>query len=710
MFGDYDTDMTITELSRYSRRMTGIKTEMQTKNFELNAFASQTDQVYQRDEFPGDGTSGIYRLSRKNILPNTEKITIQVRDRFHSEIIISSQAMASFTDYSIDYDTGGIIFKQPVYYRDQKLNPIIIVAEYEVIAGGGQDYTYGGRAGVKLLDNKLKAGASYIHEGQGDQSSNLYGVDTSYKLDQTTKLRAEFATSDFDGGTASRSGNAYLAEVTRTNKIFDVKAYIREQAPGFGMGQQPASEAGTRKYGVEGAYRFNDSFKTNGDIYRQDNLLTDATRDVAEAKMNYTSKAYSAYAGILHADDNLGDGSSHESNQLTLGGKIPTMNDRLNLTLDYAQSVGSNDNSDFPTRAALGAEYKATKNLTLLAAQEFTWGSGATTQDTRLGMRSALWDGASLTSTVERQFNENDDRVFADVGLRQTWKINNAWKMDAGLERSQTVADSKNYRINTNVTPASGAVTSTGITEDFTSVSGGATYQVKQMTWENRLEFRLADSENKWGLMSGLVKEIDSSWAWSGRAQVNQTSANAGVNTTNVDLRYGLVYRPPLTQWIALDRLDLLIDEQSGGAGASLNSWRLVNNFITNYRPRKDMQLSLHYGAKYVQETVDGNDYSGYTDLLGVEGRYDITKDWDIGLQSSILHSWNSGQLDYCEGVSIGYNVVQNAWISLGYNLTGFEDKDFSQADFTAQGPFVRFRFKFDQDSVRDAAKWLNGN
>jgi hypothetical protein len=34
-------------------------------------------------------------------------------------------------------------------------------------------------------------------------------------------------------------------------------------------------------------------------------------------------------------------------------------------------------------------------------------------------------------------------------------------------------------------------------------------------------------------------------------------------------------------------------------------------------------------------------------------------------------------------------------------------DKDFSQAEFTARGPFVRFRFKFDQNSIRDAAKWL---
>jgi len=48
--------------------------------------------------------------------------------------------------------------------------------------------------------------------------------------------------------------------------------------------------------------------------------------------------------------------------------------------------------------------------------------------------------------------------------------------------------------------------------------------------------------------------------------------------------------------------------------------------------------------------------------------------------------------------------------VNLGYNLVGFDDKDFSQANYTAQGPFVRFRFKFDQQSVFDAAKWINGN
>jgi uncharacterized repeat protein (TIGR01451 family) len=723
MFGDYNTGLTMTELSRYSRSMTGFKTEMQSKNYELNAFASQTDQLYSRDEIPGDGTSGIYRLSHHPIVPNSDKIIIEVRDRFHSEVVISSNAMNSFTDYSIDYDAGTILFKAPVYSRDQNLNPTIIVAEYETTSTGNNDYTYGGRAGVKLLDNKLKAGVTYIHEGDGDQSGNLYGADTTFKLDQNTKLRAEYAYTDFsgaasnDGSTGSSTssynhsgGGAFLAELTHSTKQFDAKAYFREQELGFGLGQQPGSEAGTRKAGVEGAYRFNDTLNVSADIYRQDNLLTDATRDVAEGKLGYTAKEYGASVGLLHANDQLTDGSNQESDQITLGGRLKTLNDRLTLTLDHAQSIIDNNNSDFPTRTALGAEYAATKALTLLAAQEFTWGNGTNTQNTRLGMRSSLWDGATLSSTVNRQFDENDDRVFADVGLKQTWKINNAWKADVGLERSQTVANNEHYQFNTNVSPVSGSVqTATSISEDFTAASVGATYQVKKLTWDNRMELRLADSENKWSLMSGVVKEVDSSWAVSGRLQLFQTSDTSGPNTFKIDLRQGFVYRPPQTQWIALNRLDFIIDDLSGSGSSDYDSWRLVDNLMINYNPQKDLQISLHYGAKYVQEKIDDSDYAGYTDLIGIEGRYDINKDWDIGVDSSILHSWNSSQFDYCNGISAGYNLMQNVWVSLGYNLTGFKDRDFSGSDYTAQGPFIRFRIKFDQNSVSEAAKWLNG-
>jgi len=66
--------------------------------------------------------------------------------------------MSRFTDYSIDYDAGTLIFREPIFSRDEHFNPILIVVEYEAVSEGGDDYTYGGRAGVKLMDNKFEGG------------------------------------------------------------------------------------------------------------------------------------------------------------------------------------------------------------------------------------------------------------------------------------------------------------------------------------------------------------------------------------------------------------------------------------------------------------------------------------------------------------------------------------------------------------------------
>ncbi len=702
MFGDYDTGLTVTELSRYSRRMTGIKSELQAQNYEINAFASETDQAYVRDEIPGDGTSGIYRLSRRKIVPNSEKITVETRDRFHSEVVISSRSLGRFTEYSIDYETGGVFFKEPVFSRDGNFNPITIVAEYETLSSVGQDYSYGGRAGLKLLDQRLKVGGSYIHEGLGVRSGNLYGLDTSLKLGDGTRLRAEVASSDLSAGAASRNGTAWLAEAAHHSKTFAARTYYREQGAGFGLGQQPGGEAGTRKFGAEGTYRFSDHLNTNLGAYRQYNLPTGAVRDVAEGKVGYSDSRSGLSLGVLHANDRLGNGSSMVSTQLTAGGKVLTLYDRLTLTIDHAQSVAGNSNSDFPTRTTLGAELKATRNLTILAAQEFIWGKTASTQNSRIGLRATPWKGATITSSVERQLNENDERVFANVGLKQVWQINEAWKADAGLDRSQTLASSSRYQFNTNVPPASGG------NENFTAVSTGATYQVKHLTWDSRAEFRVAESQDKWGLLSGVVNEVDGRWAWSGRGQIYQTFAATGIDTTQANLRYGLVFRPPRTNWILLNRLDYYIDTQKGGGTPDSTSWRLVNNLNANWRPRKQLQVSLQHGAKFVRDTIGGRSYGGFTDHIGVEARYDITKKWDIGLRGSVLHSWHGGQFAYSFGPSTGYNIVENAWVSLGYNVVGFEDKDFSSAAYTAQGPYVRFRMKFDQQTIKDAAGWIN--
>jgi opacity protein-like surface antigen len=168
-----------------------------------------------------------------------------------------------------------------------------------------------------------------------------------------------------------------------------------------------------------------------------------------------------------------------------------------------------------------------------------------------------------------------------------------------------------------------------------------------------------------------------------------------------------MAYRPRKSRWTLLDRLEFNFEEQHN-EDFDFDNWRIVNNLNANYKMNTKTQIALQYGAKYVKDTIDEEQYSGYTDLIGLETRYDLTQRWDIGLRGSALHSWNANQFDYSAGVSLGYNVMQNAWVSVGYNLLGFEDEDFSRGNFTAQGPFVTFRIKVDQQSVRDIVKkWI---
>ncbi|MEK7850604.1 MAG: hypothetical protein AAB275_01865, partial [Deltaproteobacteria bacterium] len=63
LFGDFETGLNVTELSRYSRNLNGLKSEMKGERFDFKVFASDTNQAFVKDEIRGDGTSGLYRLS-----------------------------------------------------------------------------------------------------------------------------------------------------------------------------------------------------------------------------------------------------------------------------------------------------------------------------------------------------------------------------------------------------------------------------------------------------------------------------------------------------------------------------------------------------------------------------------------------------------------------------------------------------------------------
>lgn len=695
LFGDFNTNLTLTELSRYNRSLTGVKSEYNDDRFHVTMFGSQSSQAFKRDEIRGEGTSGLYRLSNANIVLNSEKITLQVRDRFRSEIIVSSRSLARNSHYTINYDTGTLFFREPVFSTDENLNPVFIVVEYETYDRSAQSAVYGGRGAVKI-DKDLTVGVTHIHEGRGSLYSDLSGIDMNYQLSPETRARVEYAQSTNTG-----TQDAYLAQLEHRSKSLDAKAYLRETGDGFGLGQISNAENGTRKMGVEGIYRLFDNASVRGNVYRQNNLATGATRDFIDSQGSMILGDTSLRAGIRSARDTLSTGEKKSSELVTAGITQKVIKDTLSVRADREQPVGSAASVDFPARTRLGADYKISSGTSLFAEQEWANGALRDTQNTRLGVKTTPWADSDLFTAVTQSQVDNTARTLANMGLRQRWKINNAWSMDAGLERGKTLNGQNAAPLNTNVPFASGP----GASGDFTAVSAGTTWQPEKWLWNMRLEYRDSSVDTRWNALSSVQTEPSSDLGLLAALQIMDSNNAAGLHALSGNLRLGAAYRPARSKWIVLDKFDLIREFRTGSPQES-GSARIVNNMNVNYKVTGTFQVSLQYGAKYVREKIDSRDYSGYTDLMGLEGRYDLNKDWDAGVRGSVLHSWSANQYDSSLGASIGHTLVENMWLSAGYNFTGFIDRDFSINRYTSAGPFVQMRMKFDQQSIRDVVRW----
>jgi uncharacterized repeat protein (TIGR01451 family) len=712
LFGDYDTGLSVTELSSYNRRLNGARGEYVGEQVEVMAFASETSQGFVRDELRGNGTSGIYRLRTAPLVPGSEAIRLETRDRFRSQLVTETRELTRFLDYSIDYDSGAIWFREPVLSQDERFNPVFIVVDYETETGF-MNTTGGGRVVMRPADN-IELGLTGITEGVGpDGEGRLAGLDATVQLDAHNKVVVEVARTDADDVLATPgdlstqmpgTGSAHVVRLTHDSGTVAGELYLREQDDGFGLGQQPITEGDTRKAGGNVRYRLGERLSLNGEAYTEQRLGSGDSRDLVEGRVNLDRERDSYYGGLRTVQDAyVATATERRSDQLIGGTRQRFLDDRLELGVDAETTFSSGDQPvDFPHRVLTGADYRLTPLATLFAQQEFTWGEDVNGQNSRAGVRLTPWNGGQLTTALGRQANEYGERVYANAGLLQNWQLNARWTMDAGLDRTETLADSSNAAPAAPVSGFTPAGAAMAALEDFTAVFIGAGFDDNRWSWRGRAESRWGDLEDKQNLFSGLYRELDKASTLAGTLRVNLGQYASGELFDQAVLGLGYAYRPLAGRWILLDQLDF-VHERSSNADFDLRGRRLVNNFNGNLQVDDRNQLGLQYAAKYVLDTIDTARYTGYTDIMGVEYRHDLTPRWDAGLRASVLHSWRADALDESWGVFAGFSPVDNVWISLGWNFKGYRDSDFAGAEFRDQGLNLAFRIKFDQESVKTA-------
>ena len=697
LFGDFETGLSVTDLARYERRFNGLKSEFRGDNLGYTVFAAESNQAFHRDEMQGDGTSGLYTLSNAPIVANSDSVRIEVRDRFDTGQVLNSTRLARFLDYNLDPVKGTIFFKRPVPSRDPDFNPIFIVVEYETSSTGTEDIVAGGRASIRMNDDNVEIGVTHVNDSTTGAEADLTGVDLRWQIDEKTLLKAEVVSTNATVANVDQDGTAQSIELEHNGEKVDVRAYVREVDEGFGLGQQSSADRGFRRVGLDLRSKINDRFAIDGQAQWQQNLQSEDIRNLVRSQLRYEIKGFSAMLGLAHAEDQFEDGEKRSSDLVEVGVSQKFLDGKLKLRASASTALGSGEpeNTDYPNRLVLGAEYSVRRNVDLIAEWEDASGQGIDATMTRLGVRAEPWKGAQANTYLTEEVTEFGPRLLANVGLLQGFELNERWTFDVGIDQTNTLTDATARPFDTDRELVSGS-----LNEDFLAVYSGAMYSADAWSANTRLEYRNSDSEERTSLLVGWYRQPTIGHGLSAALTFLQSENISGTEALGVDLKFGWAHRKANSKWSFLDRIDLVYEDATSPT-AEQNSWRLINNFNANRRIDAATQLSLQYAFKYVRTEFDTDGYTGFTDLIGIDLRRGIRRKWDVGVNTSIYHSYNSDIIDYGLGLDVGYNIRDNMWLTLGYNIKGFDDSDFSQARYTAQGPYLRFQIKADQHFLK---------
>ena len=717
LYGDFQTGFDATTLGRYQRTATGLSAEAQLGDVRVQAFGAQIGSNFRRDEFQGSGISGPYPLGSRDIVINSERVTIEVRDRFRSEVIVSSRSLARFIDYTIDPLSGTITFSEPVLSRDADLNPRIVIIEYETGQTQGGELNAGVRADWTSADGKLRIGATAITDKGDATRTNLGAADVRLQLGQGTEVRGEIGLSQRGGG---EQGAAWLAEVQHQSGKLDVIAYARSIDGDYGVAQQSVAETGRRKLGFDARYQLDEQFSVTLSALQDAALDNGALRRGGQAQLLWRSRATDARLGFARFEGRLANGDSGTSRVIEAGLTQRLFDNALEVSAASSLALGRAGSVDLPARHQFGLRYAVTRDVRLTGTYEIAEGAEIDARTLRGGIEVTPWQGGRVITSLGRNAAGAGGSTFAGFGAAQTVDLSPALSLTATLDGNRILGapPPAGAAINPGQSIANGGPIGIDQTlfENFTAVTLGGTWRAGRWTASGRGEYRAGALADRYGLTLGVIRQIGEGRSLGGNLVWTRAAAPGGASSEVIDAGLTLAYRPDGSDFALLGRIEYRADAvtgavagQTGPVGRSALdvtgdalSRRLVGSVSANWSPRdrlsgrQSSEIGLFLGTRYGFDRLEGLDLAGLAMLAGLDARIGLNEWLDVGGSASIRANLTDGSLAYALGPQASLAVAEGTLLSLGYNITGFRDPDFGAARALDEGLFAAIRFKFD--------------
>jgi hypothetical protein len=236
--------------------------------------------------------------------------------------------------------------------------------------------------------------------------------------------------------------------------------------------------------------------------------------------------------------------------------------------------------------------------------------------------------------------------------------------------------------------------------DENTAIALGLEYTANPL-WKGSTRIELHDAQTSDSLLFtvGAAARLDRSWTVLGRntLSIQRNKDNDGEHVIE-RMQAGLAYREPETnRWDGLARVEHRAEKDDSQVGIDLKRSTELVSLNANVQLSRPFVLSGRYAAKWTTEKSEGITSKYRMQLVGGRLTWDVAPRWDVSLVTAILIGDKTSSRQYGVGIELGYLVATNLWVSAGYNLFGYRDADLAGADYTTKGPYVRLRYKFDE-------------
>ncbi|NPA59809.1 MAG: hypothetical protein GXO30_05020 [Epsilonproteobacteria bacterium] len=669
LFGDFKTGLSDVKLASYNVKTNGLKSEFKGKKFSYTAFVSQSRSIHLKDEILPDGTSGKYYLNNRDIIENSESISIVTRDKDNYEKVIEQQILAKDIDYNIDYYDGYIYFKEPIFSSDENFNPKFIVVDYEKNTDDVENLTYGTSMRYDL-NKKVSLGTSYVKSKRGLIESELQGIDVMLSLYKDIDLKMEVAQSKEDDIKAV----AHSEELVYSSRNFSVKATSSYKEKEFGIENQENNRDLDKKIDtLKAAYNITkkDQITLKKQYYTQ--ISTQERERKEELLYRHDGKSYMIEGGTRKiTKDSISD------KKAVLSLRKNFFNSRVVTQLTHTKSLDPNNMIE-ADETIFKVNYLLSSKVKVFAQSRLSELDDEKTRLFKSGLNITPWKGATINTSLVKEQNTDTFSTYAEYGILQDISYSKNLSFSLGYDEKHGIEGESNFA-------------------DYQTYSGGIRYIKNKWHYNLKTEYKDSIDDKLAGSVaaySTVSKDLSLALGLKGEKVFSQEKPSYEIAT-----RFSVAYRPQKGDFIVLNRSDIKFEKSK-----EEKSDKVINNTFINKKFNKAITLAGQLGLKYVNTTMDDQLYTDLVGLVGLSFIYDINKKFQINSQVSMSFSLENETYEYSAGSALGYSPFKDSLVYFGYNIEGFDDEDFESEVYRQSGPYINFLLKFDEFSLAERAK-----